>query len=200
MTGIQALARAAPTLPMPPGHVERREVASIRHGPQAVIAGFAVGSGPVCRSVGDTRPEPAFAPFLKALMATDPTGPTWPLLAANLNPHVAASVVRGVAVASGLSTALGLNGKSGILQSRATGEAFLRDASHPRGFHFTPKHAAWLNPIDLGFSSLARKLLRRGHVLSKDDLKPTLDACIEDFNAPLAKPFRWTYQGKPLAA
>ena len=29
------------------------------------------------------------------------------------------------------------------------------------GFHFTPKHASWLNQIEIWFSILARKLLRR---------------------------------------
>ena len=63
----------------------------------------------------------------------------------------------------------------------------MREASHPIGFHFTPKHASWLNPIELWFSILVRKLLRRGHFLSKDDLKTTLHAFMDYFNATLVQ-------------
>jgi transposase len=70
--------------------------------------------------------------------------------------------------------------------------------AHPRWhFHFTPTHASWLNQIELWFSILSRRLLRRGIFKSKDDLKAQLLAFIVRYN-PLAKPFAWTYQGKPL--
>ena len=64
---------------------------------------------------------------------------------------------------------------------------------------FTPTHASWLNQIELFFSILTRRLLRRGIFTSKDDLKAQLRAFIERYN-PTAKPFAWTYQGKPLKA
>jgi len=57
MTGIQALERAAPSLPMMPGKVERREFEYIRHGTQTLIAAFDVVTGKVQGSVGNSRTE-----------------------------------------------------------------------------------------------------------------------------------------------
>ena len=79
-------------------------------------------------------------------------------------------------------------------------EAFLRGSSHRICFCFTPKHASWLNQIEIWFSILARKLLRRGSFKSADELKECIEAFIVYFNQTMAKPFRWTFTGKPLAA
>ena len=62
-----------------------------------------------------------------------------------------------------------------------------------------PKHASWLNQIEIWFSILVRKLIRRSNFTSKDMLKTRIEQFIAYFNATMAKPFRWTYAGKPLA-
>ena len=69
MTGIQALERAAPSLPMKPGHVERREFEYIRHGTKALIAAFDVAAGKILGTVGDSRTEADLVPFLEHLFA-----------------------------------------------------------------------------------------------------------------------------------
>ena len=202
MTGIQALERAAPSLPLVPGRVERREFEYVRHGTQALIASFEVATGQLLPpSIGPTRTEADFATHLARVLATD-TNPaaTWVFVVDQLDIHQSETVVRLVATRCGLTDDLGEKGKVGILASKATRAAFLADPTHRIRFVYTPKHCSWLNQIELWFSILVRKLLRRVSCPSTTNLRDRILAFIDYFNRTMAHPFRWTYTGRPLSA
>ena len=201
LTGVQALERKHPGLPLAPGQVERREFEYIRHGTLSLIVSRDVVSGQVLApSAGPTRTEADFLAHVQGVVATDTAATGWHFVVDNLDTHRSASLVRWVVAESGLNIELGEKGKCGILHNRASRAAFLSDASHRLVFHYTPKHCSWLNQVEIWLSILGRKLLKRGSFLSVDDLKAKVLAFIDYYNRTMAKPFKWTYQGKPLVA
>jgi putative transposase len=197
LTGVQALERKAPDLPMNAGHVLRREFEYLRHGTLSWFINFDVVTGQVIEpSWGPTRTEGDALVHIQRLIVSDRKATRWHLMVDNLNIHQSESLVQWVAEREGIAPeALGVKGKRGILQSMESRAAFLHDPTHQVVFYYTPKHASWMNQVEIWLSILVRKLLKRGNFSSLDDLRDQILAFIAYYNRTMAKPIKWTYMG-----
>jgi hypothetical protein len=207
MTGIQALERAARTLPMQSGQVERVEFEYIRHGTLSLIANFLVASGRIIApSLGPTRTEADFVAHVRQTVALDPHA-GWIFIVDQLNTHQSEGLVWLVAQLDNVDNLTGMKeeelgekGKRGILASMASRAAFLTNPTHRIRFVYTPKHCSWLNQIEIWFGILVRRLLKRASFASVQEMRVRILEFIEYFNRTMAKAFKWTYTGRPLAA
>jgi hypothetical protein len=198
--GMQALERLHPTRPTKAGLIERWEYEYKRYGTLTLMANFEVATGQVVApSLGPTRTEEDFARHMAQTIDTDPDAP-WIFVMDQLNIHKSAALVRLVAERCELDVDIGVKGKSGMLKSMATRMAFLKDKTHRIRVVYTPKHTSWRNQVEMWFRILARRLLKRASFAAVEDLHRRVLACIEYFNTTLAKPFKWTYTGRPLSA
>jgi hypothetical protein len=101
MTGIPALERCMPDIPMKPGRCVKAEFEYIRHGTQTLIASFNVASGRIAQAdVGESRTEKDLETHLRALLAQNPEAPKTHLVMDCLNTHQSEALVR---IASSLS-------------------------------------------------------------------------------------------------
>lgn len=200
-TGIQALERQEADLPMKPGKVHRREFEYTRHGTQCLIANFDVVTGRIENpTIGATRNEEDFVGHIKSLLDSDPSTKQWRLIVDNLNTHQSEGLVRLIAQCCNITEDLGIKGQSGILKSMESRSAFLSDPAHDVRFIYTPKHCSWLNQVEMWFSILQKKLLRRLNSKSLQYLKERILEFIAYFNDTMAKPFQWGKNKKPLNA
>jgi transposase len=197
-TGIQALEKTITK--MIPGHPEHVDPTYERHGTQSLIASFEVSTGKIIKStIEETRTEEDYAKHINNTINTAPDE-AWIIVHDNLNTHQSETLVKDVAKRLDINEELGVKGKSGILKNMETRANFLSDLSHRIRFVYTPKHASWLNQIEIWFGILTKRLLKRTSTQSIEELKNKILEFIEYFNATMARAFKWTYKGRPLKA
>lgn len=166
---IQALERVHRSLPMRPGQLERREFEYLRHGMVHLMAAFEVGTGQAFGQCYKHHTKVEFRHFLPALPGRDPHS-RWHLIMDNASSHTKQEVLDWCAAQRPTIT-----------------------------LHGVPYHGSWLNQIEIWFSSLSRKCLRRANVRSTRELRFIIHRFIETWNQYFAHPFEWTDTGKPLA-
>jgi len=197
LTGIQALERKAPSKPMRPGWVERREFEYIRHGTQSAIVNFEVGTGQVTQvSLGPSRKEDDFVAHIARTVASDPEA-GWIFVVDQLNIHQSMGLVELIARECGLSESVAAAKAQRHCKTMVSRKMFLNDPTHRIHFVYTPTHTSWLNQIELWFSILVRRVIKRANFTSIEDLCARIRAFVDYFNQT-AKPFKWTYTGRPL--
>lgn len=202
-SGIQAIERANPNLVMQPNSPEKIEHEYIRHGTQCLIGNFEIATGKILSPmVSETRKEDDFLQNIQNLISTDPNA-EWIIVLDQLNTHKSESLVRWIAKEINFTGDLGRNGVQGggkgkgILNSMITRQQFLEDKSHRIRFQFTPKHCSWMNQIEIWFSGITRRYLKRESFTSTNNLKQGILSHIKYYNEN-AKPYKWSYEGKPL--
>lgn len=200
MTSIQSLERNAKTIPMQPGRPERIEFEYTRHGTLCLIGNWDVVLGQmIAPTIRQHRKEEDFLWHIHHTIATD-VDAGWVFVVDNLNTHSSESLVRYVAQLEGIDEGtLGKKGCRGILKSVASRQAFLSNRNHRIRFVYLPKHTSWLNQVEIVFGIVTRRALRRSNFTSLDALRSRLLDFIDYFNRTFAKPFRWTYTGRPLS-
>jgi transposase len=168
-TSIAAREPARPDALPAPGRPARRDSEYLRNGTMNLFAALRVHTGEVSGMTAPTRNRWDFIAFLEQLEAEVPAGR------------------RVIAILDNLST-------------HKTHEVQQWLAERPRWqLVFTPKHASWLNQVEIFFSILTRRLLRHGQFSGPDDLATQMLAYVEHHNLT-AQPFAWTYTGKVLVA
>jgi transposase len=204
MCGIQAIQHCHPGMPSRSGYIERYEQEYKRNGTTGIIASRNVVTGEIIEPlIQPKRKEKDFVNHIAQVIDKNPDA-NYIFVMDQLNTHKSESLVKLVINKCNLDIdqkTLGKKGSSGILKSMKTRADFLSAPDHNIQIVYTPKHASWLNQIEIWFSIIKRHLLnKRASFNSVEELEHRIKEYIDYYNENLAKPFKWTYDAKLLKA
>lgn len=191
-TGMHIRQRKYPTRPARPGQPEKREFEYIRYGTRTLITSLCVPTGEVVWDLGPTRTSTDFGQHIGHVALHFREFDYFDWVVDNLNTHWSMEVCEYIAALSDVSF------NPWQLRTGKQRRAFLTDPTHKHVFHFTPKHGSWLNQVELWFSVLSRRFLRRGDFHGVAEFEERLQAFLAEYNRRHAHAYRWTYTGQPL--
>ncbi len=187
-TGMQAKERVAADKPMQPGRPARHEFEYKRHGTLVLFGMMLVNTGKILATTDTLRTNPVTANVLSDHFRQlfDDGYKHIDVLLDQLNTHWSIDLVKSVAELCNLPVPLDTEIAKG-----AQRRDWLSDPDKSIVFHFTPKHASWLNPIEIWFGVLVRKVLRRGSFKSTTNLAGKVQKFVGYYNEKLAHPYRF---------
>ena len=152
-SGIQALDRSQPVLPMMPGVPERRSHDYVRHGTTDLFAAFNIADGTVISELHRRHRAIEFRKFLASIDKAVPAGLDVHLVCDNYATHNTAEI----------KTWLARHPRFCL--------------------HFTPTGSSWINQVERWFGYLTDQMIRRGAHKSVQALEADIRAWIASWNA-----------------
>lgn len=190
-TAIQALERQVPDKPTQAGRPCLREHSYIRHGTQDLLAAFEVATGKVFGQLHNGHASPHWETFIDDLVQRFPKDQTLHLIQDNGSTHSTPGLCQLVAKLC--------DAPLPKLKTQKARRAWLSETNKRIVFHYLPTHASWLNQVEIWFSILSKRFLKRSSFHSLQELKEKIMQFIRYYNMEFAHPYAWTYTGKPLA-
>ena len=151
-TGVQALDRTAPVLPLMPAVAQRRSHDYRRHGTTDLFAALDAASGKVIASMSPRHRSEEFRRFLNLIDKEVPDGLDVHIVLDNVSTHKTPTIKR------------------------------WQQRHPRFQFHFTPTYSSWMNLVERWFAELTTKWLRRGTHRSVAELKDSIQSWIDDWN------------------
>lgn len=159
---VQALERSQPMLPVAPGLAERRSHDYKRHGTTSLFAALEVATGRVTDQCHRRHTNKEFLTFLKHVAKQYPEGDLH-VVVDNYRTHKHENVKNWL-------------GRPENMRIR---------------LHFTPTGCSWMNLVEVFFSIITRKAIRRGSFTSVKELTEKIRVFIASYNTDCT-PFTWT--------
>lgn len=143
---VQLLDHSRDPQPMGPGKIARQDYEYKRNGSVNVFRAIEPKAGRHFTKVTPTRKKPAFASFLKSVVAKYPKAKKIHLVMDNLSSHTETPLIE----------------RYGLREGRRIWRRLV--------VHYTPKHASWLNQAEIGIGIYARQCLGKDRIASIEDL------------------------------